>query len=85
MKIHLLSLVTLSILLSSCHNKDEKFCSCMDKSKEVNELSEKIWQNEGDAKDSLRLKKLIASKNQICEEYTSKNGEELMLLRADCK
>ncbi len=56
----------------------------MDKSKEVNELSEKIWQNEGSTKDSLRLKKLIASKNQICEEYASKNGEELMLLRADC-
>lgn len=57
----------------------------MDKSKEVNELSEKIWQKEGTAQDSVRLKKLISSKNQICEEYASKNGEELLQLRADCK
>ena len=57
----------------------------MDKSKEVNKLSEKIWQNDGSSKDSLRLKKLIATKNQLCEEYASKNGDELLVLREECK
>ena len=85
MKLTVPSFIFLTLVLSACHNKDQKFCSCMDKSQEVNQLSEKIWQNEGNAQDSLRLKKLIASKNQLCEEYASKNGEELMALKADCQ
>ena len=79
----LLAFVTL--FLFSCHRTDEKFCSCMDKSKEVNALTEKIWQQQATKEDSVKLKKLIASKNKMCEMYTLKNGEELLKLREDCK
>jgi hypothetical protein len=78
-----LSLLTLVSL--SCHRTDEKFCSCMDKSEEVNTLTEKIWQRQASKEDSIQLKKLIASKNEICESYALKNGEELLKLREDCK
>jgi hypothetical protein len=77
------SLLTLVFL--SCHRTDEKFCSCMDKSEEVNALTEKIWQHDATKDDSLQLKKLIASKKELCESYVLKNGEELMKLREDCK
>ena len=77
------TLITLVFL--SCHRTDEKFCSCMDKSEEVNALTEKIWQQEATKADSVQLKKLIASKNELCESYALKDGEELMKLREDCK
>jgi hypothetical protein len=57
----------------------------MDKSKEVNALTEKIWQQQATKEDSVKLKNLIASKNKLCEMYALKNGEELLKLREDCK
>lgn len=75
----------LTLLLVSCHRTDENFCSCMDKSEEVNTLTEKIWQLKGTKKDSTHLKKLITSKNKMCEAYSDKNGEELLKLKQDCK
>ena len=74
-----------TLLLLSCHRKDEKFCSCMDKSEEVNALTEKIWQHDATKDDSLQLKKLIASKKELCEMYALIDGEELLKLREDCK
>ena len=74
-----------TLLLVSCHRTDEKFCSCMDKSEEVNTLTEKIWQLKGTKQDSIQLKKLITSKNKMCKAYSDKNGEELLKLKKDCK
>jgi len=78
-----LSLLTLILL--SCHRTDEKFCSCMKKSKEVNTMSEKIWGEEATKQDSVQLKKLISSKSKLCEAYEYLSGEELLKLKADCK
>ena len=78
-------LTFLTLILLSCHRTDEKFCSCMNKSKEVNALTEKIWQQKATKEDSVKLKSMITSKNKLCEMYASKNGEELMKLREDCK
>ena len=75
----------LTLVFLSCHRTDEKFCSCMDKSEEVNTLTEKIWQRKATKEDSVQLKKLIVSKNEVCESYALKDGEELMKLREDCK
>jgi hypothetical protein len=57
----------------------------MDKSEEVNALTEKIWQQKATKADSVQLKKLIVSKNEVCESYALKDGEELLKLREDCK
>jgi hypothetical protein len=57
----------------------------MDKSEEVNTLTEKIWQLKGTKQDSIQLKKLITSKNKMCKAYSDKNGEELLKLKKDCK
>ena len=73
------------LILLSCHRTDEKFCSCMKKSKEVNALSEKIWGKDATKQDSVQLKKLISSKSKLCEAYEYLNGEELLKLKADCK
>lgn len=78
-----LSLLTLILL--SCHRTDEKFCSCMKKSKEVNALSEKIWGKDASKEDSVQMKKLISSKRKMCEAYEFLNGEELLKLKADCE
>lgn len=75
----------LTVLFSSCHQKDEKFCSCMEKSNEVNRLSEKIWSLSGSKNDSISLKKLIDLKKNLCEQYASKNGDELLELKQGCK
>ena len=80
-----LFLSLLTLILLSCHRTDEKFCSCMKKSKEVNALSEKIWELEASKKDSVQFKKLISSKSKICEAYEYINGEELLKLKADCQ
>jgi hypothetical protein len=57
----------------------------MDKSEEVNALTEKIWQRKATNADSVKLKKLISSKNELCEMYALIDGEELLKLREDCK
>jgi len=57
----------------------------MKKSKEVNTLSDKIWNLEASTKDSVQFKKLISSKSKICEAYEYLNGEELLKLKNDCK
>jgi len=80
-----LFLSLLTLILLSCHRTDEKFCSCMKKSKEVNTLSDKIWNLEASTKDSVQFKKLISSKSKICEAYEYLNGEELLKLKNDCK
>jgi hypothetical protein len=78
-------LLSLTLILLSCNRKDEKFCTCLDKSKEVNQLTEKIWGQDGTQSDSLKLKKLLLKKRELCEDYETKNGEELFLLTEDCK
>jgi hypothetical protein len=80
-----LFLSLLTLILLSCHRTDEKFCSCVKKSKEVNALSEKIWELEASKKDSVQFKKLISSKSKICEAYEYLSGEELLKLKKDCK
>ncbi len=78
-------LILLTLVFLSCHRTDEKFCSCMDKSQEVNTLTDKIWRQNATKADSMQLKKLISSKNELCEMYALKDGEELLKLREDCK
>lgn len=78
-------LILLTLVFLSCHRTDKKFCSCMDKSQEVNTLTEKIWRQNATKADSMQLKKLISSKNELCEMYALKDGEELLKLREDCK
>ena len=78
-------LILLTLVFLSCHRTDEKFCSCMDKSQEVNTLTDKIWRQNATKADSVQLKKLISSKNELCEMYALKDGEELLKLREDCK
>jgi hypothetical protein len=85
MKEKLIFTTFLTLTLLSCHRTDEKFCSCMDKSEEVNALTEKIWQRKATKEDSVLLKNLIAAKNEVCEMYALKDGEELLKLREDCK
>ncbi len=77
--------ILLTLVFLSCHRTDEKFCSCMDKSQEVNTLTDKIWRQNATKADSMQLKKLISSKNELCEMYALKDGEELLKLREDCK
>lgn len=78
-------LFLLTFVFLSCHRTDEKFCSCMDKSEEVNALTEKIWQRKATNADSVKFKKLISSKKELCEMYALIDGEELLKLREDCK
>lgn len=78
-------LTLLTLILVSCHRTDENFCACMKKSEEVNSLTEKIWQLKATKNDSTLLRKLITSKNKMCEAYSDKNGEELLKLKQDCK
>lgn len=77
-------ITSLIFLLISCQSTDEKFCSCMNKSQEVNRLSQKIWDQHGTKNDSLMFKKMIRAKEKLCAEYAHKNGDELLQLKNDC-
>ena len=78
-------IIVLTLTFASCHRKDEKFCSCLEKSKEVNALTDKIWRQTGSKADSLNLKKLLEKKSNVCAAYESTNGDELLVLTEDCK
>ena len=81
-----LLLLSLSLILFSCSQKDEKFCACIKESESLNNLNQKILS--GNRINSERIKKVkdqINRKKDACKDYEYMTGPEMLKLKKSCE
>lgn len=80
------TLLSLTLVLAACSEKDEQFCACMEAGEAFNEAAAKILQ-EGtvstEAQD--QFQELKKEKETACANYTSMSGEEMLKRKAECE
>lgn len=75
-----------AFILASCSSKDQQFCDCLTATTELNELSSKVLSGELSEESLTDDQKAIKSKkDQLCADYETLSGEELMKKQAACE
>jgi hypothetical protein len=80
-----LFILSFSIILASCTQKDEKFCECLAKSDEFNTINQSILNGKTDQitlKKAIQLKK---EKQKVCQDYVDMDGEQMLARKKECK
>lgn len=77
-------LITGLLVLTACKPKDEKFCQCMQVSKQLNEATQDGISNGADKAKADNIKALREEKNQVCADYEMMGGPELLEKKAAC-
>ena len=81
-----LHLLSLSLILFSCSQKDEKFCACIDESESLNTLNQKILRGESINSESIKkVKDQIKRKKDACKDYEYMTGPEMLELKKSCE
>jgi hypothetical protein len=79
------SMLFLTLVLTSCGNQQEKFCSCLNVGEELNNYAQKILQEELSSEKVKKLAALRQSKREVCSEFETMAGAELLQLKAACE
>ena len=80
-----LFILSFSIILASCTQKDEKFCECLAKRDEFNTINQSILNGKTDQitlKKAIQLKK---EKQKVCQDYVDMDGEQMLARKKECK
>jgi hypothetical protein len=81
-----LLLLSLSLILFSCSQKDEKFCACIKESESLNTLNQKILTGENIDKEHIeKVKDVIRRKKVLCKDFEYMTGPEMLELNKSCK
>ena len=81
-----LRLLSLSLILFSCSQKDEKFCACIEESKSLNSLNQKILRGDSINSQSIKeVKEQINRKKDACKDYEYMTGPEMLKLKKTCE
>jgi hypothetical protein len=81
-----LRLLSLSLILFSCSQRDEKFCSCIKESDSLNTMNQKILSGESINSESIKeVKDQIKRKKDACKEYEYMIGPEMLELKKSCE
>ena len=81
-----LRLLSLSLILFSCSQRDEKFCSCIKDSDSLNTMNQKILSGESINSESIKeVKDQIKRKKDACKEYEYMIGPEMLELKKSCE
>jgi len=72
------------VVLTACKPKDEKFCQCMQVSKQLNEATQDGISNGADKEMVDKIKSLREEKSRICADYEMMGGPELLEKKAAC-
>jgi hypothetical protein len=80
-----LFLLSFTIVLISCNQKDEKFCECLAKSEEFNILSESILNGKTDVTTVKKAVELKKEKQKVCQDYVDMNGGQMLARKKECK
>ncbi len=83
---HYLLLLSLSLILFSCSQKDEKFCACIKESESLNTLNQKILSSESINSENIKeVKDQINRKKDACKDYEYMIGPEMLELKKSCE
>jgi|GEM_PF-646898 len=86
MNFRFLSLLLVLLLVGvSCSQKDEQFCLCMQSSKSLDAVAQKLVQDPTNVKLASSFKLLKNKKASDCKPYVTMNGEEMLKRKANCK
>ncbi|MFK7787165.1 MAG: hypothetical protein AB8B56_18735 [Crocinitomicaceae bacterium] len=79
-------LAPLVFVLAACGSGEKTpFCKCMEAGDELNAYSAEILdQSEIDGKTESKMQELKASKDELCKDYETMGGAEMLELREDC-
>lgn len=81
-----LLLLSLSLILFSCSQKDENFCACIKESESLNTLNQKILSGESINSESIKeVKEQIKRKKNACKDYEYMTGPEMLKLKKSCE
>ena len=81
-----LRLLSLSLILFSCSQRDEKFCYCIKESDSLNTMNQKILSGESINSESIKeVKDQIKRKKDACKEYEYMIGPEMLELKKSCE
>jgi len=81
-----LLLLSLSLILFSCSQKDEKFCACIKESESLNTLNQKILSSESINSENIKeVKEQINRKKDACKDYEYMIGPEMLELKKSCE
>ena len=81
-----LHLLSLSLILFSCSQKDKKFCACIKESESLNTLNQKILRGDSINSESIKeVKDQIKRKKDACKEYKYMIGPEMLELKKSCE
>ena len=81
-----LHLLSLSLILFSCSQKDEKFCACIKESESLNNLNKKILSGNRINSESIKkVKDQIKRKKDACKDYEYMTGPEMLELKKSCE
>lgn len=81
-----LLLLSLSLILFSCSQKDEKFCACIKESESLNTLNQRILRGDSINSESIKeVKEQIKRKKNACKDYEYMTGSEMLKLKKSCE
>lgn len=81
-----LLLLSLSLILFSCSQKDENFCACIKESESLNTLNQKILRGDSINSESIKeVKEQIKRKKNACKDYEYMTGPEMLKLKKSCE
>ena len=81
-----LHLLSLSLILFSCSQKDEKFCACIKESESLNNLNQKILSGNRINSESIKkVKDQIKRKKDACKDYEYMTGPDMLKLKKSCE
>ena len=81
-----LLLLSLSLILFSCSQKDENFCACIKESESLNTLNQKILRGDSINTESIKeVKDQINRKKDACKDYEYMIGREMLELKKSCE
>jgi hypothetical protein len=73
------------VVLSSCKEKDPRFCDCLNVGEELNAFSSKMMTGEVTKEQDAKLQQLMRKKAQVCAPYQKMKGPEMLKKKEGCE
>ncbi len=77
--------ISIIVLLYSCNQKNEKFCSCMDVSNKLNEKTNKGLNSVMTKTDIKQIQALQKEKDSTCADFQNISGEKALEFKKSCE
>ena len=73
------------LILASCSNKDEQFCTCLAAGEELNEFTQQFFDKTPSSEEAKKVSDLKEAKTVACKDYQMMSGDIMRQKKADCE